>query len=177
MNIIFFYPWWWSFFLLTLQFSVGVCDLASVLPASLSGLHSTTVVCLSAFNPSLPPDTNAPISPQLTRRWSIPPFPSNLRRLSLSHFMPLGVLSIPHASCSVLVGGIEESILFLSMPCMLLLARWFSHPAATPPPPTHSPGTPSVCSVEFEDSPMSTRIARFTLLTLCSASDDPRPFS
>ena len=42
-------------------------------------------------------------------------------------------------SCSVLVGGIEESILFRSVPCMLLLARWFSHPAVTPPTPQGLP--------------------------------------
>lgn len=52
-----------------------------------------------------------------------PPHPPS--GLSLSHFVPLGALSTPHTSCSVLVGGIEESILFRSVPCMLLLARWF----------------------------------------------------
>ena len=99
--------------------------------------HWCVSACLSPCNPSLSPASSAPISPQLARRSSIhPPNPNpHPRGLSLSHFTRLGALAIPHTSCSVLVA----SILFRSVPCMLLLARWFSHPAVTPPPPQGHP--------------------------------------
>ena len=100
--------------------------------------HIGLSVCLSPFNPSLRPDFSAPISPQLIRRSSIPhPHP----RVCLCHTSYHSAPCPPAAltSCSVLVGGIEESILFRSVPCMLLLARWFSHPAVTPPTPQGLP--------------------------------------
>jgi hypothetical protein len=98
--------------------------------------------CVPVFvsvEPLSRPDSSAPISPQLTRRSSIPLHP-NPSGGCLSHtschsapYLP------PHTSFSVLVGGIEESILFRSVPCMLLLARWISHPAVTPPTPQGHP--------------------------------------
>ena len=102
--------------------------------------HTGLSVCLYPLNsPSLRPDFSAPISPQLIRRSSIHPLPPPsglcLRHTSChsASWLP------PHTSCSVLVGGIEESILFRSVPCMLLLARSFSHPTVTPPIPQGLP--------------------------------------
>jgi len=111
--------------------------------ACLSGLHFTTLVCPCVCLPSTPLSASRLQCSHFAATHTTlkhPPHPHlQPPGLSLSHFTPLGALSTSHTSCSVLVGGIEKSILFRCVPCMLLLARWFSHPAVTPPSPQGLP--------------------------------------
>jgi hypothetical protein len=120
-------------------------------------------------------------SPTSRLRCSISPQPAR-RSLSLSLFTALGAPasrpSNPQTSslrCSVLVGGIEESILFRSTVCMLPPRCFLLSPGS------RSPGTPSdprgVLSWVWRLPCRHGSLGSPADALPCSASDDPRSSS